>query len=414
MKKSLLVLSPLYIALCHNAVAMPFEVLHWWTAEGEHQSKQLLIDHLKSNNIEFKDFAIIGEGGESAVRVLQMRSLAGNPPEAAQIKGPDIAEWKKLSMLVEIDKLTNTDMWKDFLPQVVLDTITVDDHYMAVPVNIHRVNWLWLNNKIFKKYGLSAPQSWDHFFAIADFLKSKGIKPLVLGGTPWQDALLFESVAISVLGPEKYKQAFVEFKQSVITSTEMVDTFKLYKKLQRYTSPEQQGKNWFLASETFINGQAAMFFMGDWAKGGWSDSGKVAMQDYICVPAPGTTGVFSYNVDSFVLFQKHISNIERRNHAIFVNSLISKQFQIDFSLAKGSIPVRKDLDLSKFDACSLRSAEDFKKDVKVPSFTQNMASTSHQQIQITQLVSNYFNSDSVTAEQAVQQLSFMVKALTSN
>lgn len=413
MKKKLLVLSPLYIALCHNVTAMPFEVLHWWTAEGEYQSKQLLIDTLKVHDIEFKDFAIIGEGGESAVRVLQMRSLAGNPPEAAQIKGPDIAEWKKLSMLVEIDLLTNTTLWDSYLPQVVLDDITVDQHYMAIPVNIHRVNWLWINNKIFKKYGLSAPKSWDHFFAIADFLKSKGVNPLVLGGTPWQDALLFESVAISVLGPEKYKQAFVEFKQSVITSKEMLETFRLYKQLHRYTSAEQQGKDWFLASETFINDQAAMFFMGDWVKGGWSDAGKVAMQDYTCVPAPGTAGVFSYNVDSFVLFKKHLTNTEQRNHGIFVNSIMSQQFQIDFSLAKGSIPVRTDTDLSQFDACSLQSAADFKRDVKVPSFTQNMASTSHQQIQITQLVSNYFNSNTVTAEEAVHQLSVIVKALTS-
>ena len=422
MKKT--ILSPLYstanflalglgLVFCNNAIATPFEVLHWWTEQGELHAKQVLVEHLKLNNIEFNDFAIVGEGGDGAIHVLQMRALSGNPPEAAQIKGPDIAEWDNLSMLVGINELTNTGSWQTIFPQVVIDDVTVDQQYMAVPLNIHRVNWLWLNTKIFTKYALTAPKSWQEFFSTADFLASKGVKPLVFGGTPWQDALLFESIAISELGPEKYIKAFVEFDHEVISSPEMINAFKLFKRLHHYASPEQQGQGWFWASESFINDQAAMFFMGDWAKGSWTVAGKKAMQDYQCIPAPGTKGVFSYNIDSFVLFKKLHSVTEQRNQAIFVETLVSPEFQTDFNKVKGSIPARNDITLSGFDDCSLQSAADFKSNVKVPSFTQNMATSSHQQGQITKLISNYFNSDRLTAEEVVQQLGVMVKALTS-
>tara|TARA_R110001583_G_scaffold12111_2_gene53983 strand:+ start:5056 stop:6327 length:1272 start_codon:yes stop_codon:yes gene_type:complete len=422
MKKNML--SPLYLTAnlltlglglgsCNNAMATPFEVLHWWTDQGELHAKQVLVEHLKVNNIEFEDFAIVGEGGGGAIHVLQMRALSGTPPEAAQIKGPDIAEWNNLGMLAEIDKLTDTGSWQQVFPQVVIDDVTVDQQYMAVPINIHRVNWLWLNTKIFKQFALAPPQTWKEFFTTADFLASKGVKPLVFGGTPWQDALLFESIAISELGTEKYIQAFVDFNHDVISSSEMINAFKLFKKLHRYASPEQQGQGWFWASESFINNQAAMLFMGDWVKGSWTVAGKKAMQDYQCIPAPGTKGVFSYNIDSFVLFKKLHSVVEQRNQAIFVETLVSPEFQTDFSKVKGSIPARTDLDLSGFDDCSLQSAADFKSNVKVPSFTQNMATSSHQQGQMTQLISNYFNSDTLTAEEVVQQLGVMVKALTS-
>lgn len=403
----------LFLGVSSKAIAVPFEVLHWWTEQGEIEAKQVLVDHLKLNNIEFENFAIVGEGGGGAIHVLQMRALSGNPPEAGQIKGPDIAEWHNLSMLVGINELTDTSSWQQVLPKVVFDDITVDQQVMAVPVNIHRVNWLWINTAIFKKYGLAAPKTWNRFFATADFLASKGVKPLVFGGTPWQDALLFESIAISELGPEKYKQAFVEFDNDVISSPDMVNAFKLFKRLHRYASPEQKGQDWFWASQIFINNDAAMLFMGDWVKGSWTVAGKKTMQDYQCVPAPGTKGVFNYNIDSFVLFKKSHSEIEQRNQSIFVETLISPDFQKDFSKLKGSIPARIDVDLTGFDDCSLRAATDFKQDVKVPSFTQNMATNNHQKIQIIQLISDYFNSDSLTAEEAVRQLDVMVKALTS-
>lgn len=408
MKKTILLPLLTYIL---NAHATSLEVLHWWTAPGEIESQQILEKSLQDKNIEWQDFAIVGGGGDSAMRVLQMRALSGNPPDAAQIKGPDIGEWAKVGVLAEVEKIVDTGAWEDILPQVARNIVTFDGHYMAVPVNVHRVNWLWLNKKIFQELKLPIPTTWDSFFVIADKIKAAGYLPLAHGGTAWQDTLLFDSMALSLLGPEKYKQAFVDHDKAVLNSAEMVDVFKKFKRLHDYIDESLVGKDWSDASQLIAADKAAMQFMGDWAKGMWSTSGKVAMVDYICVDVPESEGVFSYNIDSFVLFKKY-NDLSRNNvQAAFVNTLLSKQFQTEFNISKGSIPARNDINMDAFDACAQKSYADFNNGTLAPSFTQNMASTSHLRNIIIKIISNYFNHPDADAAETVKRLSTAIRAV---
>lgn len=392
--------------------AEPFEVLHWWTEKGEMAAKDIMVKHLNHNIVDFDDATVFGAGGDTAIRVLQIRTLAGDLPDAAQIKNPDIKEWNEMDLLIGMNRLVNTANWASYFPLEVQENISIDQRYMAVPINIHRVNWLWVNNKIFRQYGLSAPKTWDDFFKVAHFLETKGINPLVVGGTPFQDIILFESVALSLLGPEKYLQAFVEMDQNVINSDEMLETFKLFKKLNRYNRTNKRGINWFLSSQPFLYQQSAMFFMGDWVKSAWHKTGSITGSDYTCVTTPGTKGIFSYTIDSFVIFKKDSSRAQERKKAKFINTLISKDFQKEFSQSKGSIPARNDINLAGFDACSQRAAVDFKHDIKVPSLSQNMIADSNDQAQITKLISDFFNNDSMLPEQAVKHLSIIMQVFS--
>ena len=53
-----------------------------------------------------------------------------------------------------------------------------------------------------------------------------------------------------------------------------------------------------------INGKAGMQFMGDWAKGEFRPPNKKPGTDYVCAPVPGTEKAYTFNIDSFVLFQQ--------------------------------------------------------------------------------------------------------------
>ena len=394
-----------------DAAANSLEVLHWWTSQGEREAQQILEQSIEKKNIQWNDFAIIGEGGDSAMRVLQMRALSGNPPDAAQIKGPDIGEWAKVGMLEPVDNIVDVTSWQYILPPVVQETVSFDGHYMAVPINIHRVNWLWLNNKIFKKLKLPIPTTWEQFYIIADEIKAAGYLPLAHGRTPWQDALLFESMALSMLGAQKYKQAFVEHDETIINSDDMIAVFENFKRLYAYTDKSMIGKDWFSASQLIATDKAAMQFMGDWAKGMWSAMGKVAMQDYLCVAVPESEGLYSYNIDSFVFFEKFNFQATQYVQFILAHTLLSRQFQRQFSLSKGSIPVRNDINISEFDACSQRSYKDFNHDQLVPSFTQKLATTSQLQSIMTEIISNYFNDPDADAAKTVEQLSLAIRAI---
>ncbi|EGQ8021136.1 ABC transporter substrate-binding protein [Vibrio vulnificus] len=411
MKKTLLTLS--LISAASFAQAGEVEVLHWWTAGGEAKSAAVLKQMLEQQGHTWKDFAVAGGGGESAMTVLKTRAVSGNPPSAAQIKGHDIQEWGGLGFLTSLDATAKQENWDSILPSVVTKVMKFDGEYVAVPVNVHRVNWLWANPDVLKKSGVSLPTTLDEFFVAADKIKAAGFIPLAHGGQPWQDATVFEAVALDVLGSEDYNKAFVELDMNVLSGDKMVEVFTKFKKMRDYIDSNAPGRDWNVATSMVINGEAAMQIMGDWAKGEFSAAGKVPGKDYICAPAPGTAGQFTFNIDSFAFFELS-DKANQKAQQDLARTILTKEFQEVFNLNKGSIPVRLDMDMSKFDQCALDSMATFKASAKsgdlVPSMAHGLSTTSYAQGAIYDVVTNFFNDSKADPKEAAQKLAKAVKA----
>lgn len=392
MKKSLLTLALLSTSQLSQAGEV--EVLHWWTSGGEAKSVAVLKEMMEKDGHSWKDFAVAGGGGESAMTVLKTRAVSGNPPAAAQMKGHNIQEWADLGFLTNLDDVAKQGDWDGILPKVVADTAKYEGHYVAVPVNVHRVNWLWANKAIFDKEGLKVPASWDEFFKVGDKLKADGIIPLAHGGQPWQDATLFEAIALEKLGNADYNKAFVELDQDVLSGDKMVEAFTTFKKVRDYIDSNSPGRDWNVATSMVINGQAAMQVMGDWAKGEFSAANKQPGTDYTCSPTPGTADSFTFNVDSFAFFQIKDKENQKAQQDL-AKTILSKPFQEVFNLNKGSIPVRLDMDMSKFDKCALDSMAAFKATADtgglVPSMAHGMSTTSYVQGAMFDVITNFFN-----------------------
>ncbi|PWI33036.1 sugar ABC transporter substrate-binding protein [Vibrio albus] len=396
-----------------SALATELEVLHWWTSGGETRSAQLLKSMMEEQGFSWKDFAVAGGGGESAMLVLKARAVSGNPPTAAQIKGHDIQEWAKLGFLTNLDGVAQQDQWDALLPDLVSDLMKYQGKYVAVPVNIHRANWLWANPAIFHKVGVDYPSTLDEFFVAADAIKAAGYLPLAHGSESWQDVTLFESVALAVLGKEKYRKAFVDLDMDTLSGEQMVAVFRYFQKFRDYIDPEAEGREWFVSTSMVGNGEAAMQLMGDWAKGEFTATGKVAGKDYVCLPAPGTGGIFSYNIDSFVFF-KSPDGIQKEAQEALAQSIMAKPFQKEFNAAKGSLPVRTDIPLDSFDRCSKSSVSAYKQahnhDNLVPSLSQSMATTTYVLSAISDVVTNFFHDPFSDPEKAADRLARAVKA----
>ncbi len=411
MKKSLLTLA--LFSTSQLSQAGEVEVLHWWTSGGEAKSVSVLKEMMEKDGHSWKDFAVAGGGGESAMTVLKTRAVSGNPPAAAQMKGHNIQEWADLGFLTNLDDVAKQGNWDGILPKVVADTAKYEGHYVAVPVNVHRVNWLWANKAIFDKEGLKVPSSWDEFFKVGDKLKADGIIPLAHGGQPWQDATLFEAIALEKLGNEDYNKAFVELDQDVLSGDKMVEAFTTFKKVRDYIDSNSPGRDWNVATSMVINGQAAMQVMGDWAKGEFSAANKQPGTDYTCSPTPGTSNSFTFNVDSFAFFQIKDKENQKAQQDL-AKTILSKPFQEVFNLNKGSIPVRLDMDMSKFDQCALDSMEAFKATADtgglVPSMAHGMSTTSYVQGAMFDVITNFFNDNDADPKTAAEKLAKAVKA----
>ncbi len=412
LKQTLLTLSVIAASVA-PVHAGEVEVLHWWTSGGEAKSVAALKDMLEQQGHSWKDFAVAGGGGESAMTVLKTRAVSGNPPSAAQIKGHDIQEWGGLGFLSNLDDVAGKESWDDVVPSMVTDVMKYDGHYVAVPVNVHRVNWLWANPAVFEKAGASVPTTLDEFFAAAEKIKAAGYIPLAHGGQAWQDATVFEAVALDVLGSEGYVKAFVELDMDVLGGEQMVEVFTKFQKMRDYIDANSPGRDWNVATSMVINGEAAMQIMGDWAKGEFTAAGKMPGKDYVCVPAPGTSGQFTHNVDSFAFFSIDDGGNQQAQKALAA-TILDKDFQEVFNLNKGSIPVRLDMDMAKFDQCALDSMATFKESAKtgdlVPSMAHGMSTTSYAQGAIYDVVTNFFNDPSAKPSEAAAKLAKAVKA----
>ncbi|WP_428467038.1 ABC transporter substrate-binding protein [Photobacterium minamisatsumaniensis] len=402
------------VASSLTVYAGEIEVLHWWTSGGEAKSVKLLKESLEAQGNEWKDFAIAGGGGESAMTVLKTRAVSGNPPSAAQIKGHDIEEWGRLGFLADLNAVATADHWQQFLPKVAQDIILYQDDYVAVPVNIHRVNWLWANPEVFADVGVDIPVTLDDFFTAAEKIKQAGYIPLAHGGgQPWQNVTLFEAVALAVLGPSDYQKAFVSLDMAVLNSAKMVEVFTQFRRMKDYVDPKYRGNDWNTATSMVSNGKAAMQIMGDWAKGEFAADGKVPGKDYICVAAPGTQGQFTYNIDSFAFFKLNDEDKQKAQEDL-ARAILDEEFQTVFNLNKGSIPVRMDMSLDNFDQCAKDSMAAFKATAVngglVPSVSQGLATTSYVQAAIFDVVSNFFNAKDADPKQAAHRLARAVKA----
>lgn len=389
------------------------EVLHWWTSGGEAKAAKALAATMQTKGDTWKDFAVAGGGGDSAMTVLKSRVVSGNPPSAAQIKGPSLQDWAKEGVLANLDDVAKADNWDANLPKAIADGLKYKGHYIAAPVNVHRVNWLWVNPEVLKKANVKAPTTWAEFFTAAEAIKKAGLIPLAHGGQSWQDFTIFEDVALGVGGADFYKKALVQLDPATLKSAKMKEVLTTFKKVKDYTDKNAPGRDWNLATAMVIRGEAGMQLMGDWAKGEFIAAGKTPGKDFECVAAPGTSKAYTYNVDSFAMFQlKNEANIKAQKN--LAGAIMSPAFQELFNLNKGSIPVRLNMNLDKFDSCAKQSSKDFVDTSKagslVPSIAHGMAVSSAAEGAIKDVVSQYWNSEKDTPEQVMDKLVSAAKA----
>ncbi len=396
-----------------TAAAGEVEVLHYWTSGGEAKSAAELKKIMQSKGHTWRDFAVAGGGGDNAATVLKSRVVSGNPPAAAQVKGPAIQEWAAEGVLANIDAVAKAEKWDANLPKVVADVMKYKGNYVAAPVNVHRVNWLWGSSEALKKAGVAGmPKTWDEFFAAADKLKAAGIVPVAHGGQSWQDFTTFESVALGVGGAKFYQDALVKLDDKALASDTMKKTLETFRRVKSYIDPAAPGRDWNLATAMLIQGKAGFQLMGDWAKGEFLAAGKAPGKDFLCAAAPGTANAFTFNVDSFILFKLKDSGAQKAQGDLAA-SIMSPDFQEVFNLNKGSIPVRLNMGMAKFDDCAKLSAKDFVDTAKtgglVPSVAHGMAIRPAAEGAIKDAVSQFWNDDKMSVADAMKKIASAAK-----
>ncbi|MFK7826374.1 MAG: ABC transporter substrate-binding protein [Oligoflexales bacterium] len=405
-KRSLIAAAYLFVSPV-AALAGEVEVMHWWTSGGESKAVGELKQIMKKSGHSWKDAKVTGGGGDNSMSALKQRAVAGDPPAAVQIKGPAIQEWGAMGHLSEIDEIAKKENWDKLLPKEVSKVMKYKNKYVAAPVNVHRVNWVWGNTKVFKKVGIKPPKTMAELWVAADKLKAKGVLPFAHGGQSWQDSTAFELIALGVGGPEFFKKAFIELDEKALGGATMVKVFDNVRMYSTYLDPNRKGLDWDKATKMVIEGKAGMQFMGDWAKGEFLVNKLSPEKDFFCFAAPGTDNAYIFNIDSFAFFK--VKGAEKRKAQLsLAQNIMGKDFQKIFNLYKGSIPARNGVDDPKFDTCAKKSMADFQNTTLVPSMAHHMSSSPEARSAIYEVVEKHLNSK-MSSKDAAKRLASAVE-----
>lgn len=339
-----------------GAAAGDVEVLHWWTSGGEAAALNVLKQDLESKGIGWLDMPVAGGGGEQAMTVLRARVTAGNPPTAVQMLGFDILDWAEEGALADLNAVADAEGWDDVVPGALQYFAKHDGKWISAPVNVHSTNWVWANKSVLDNLGLAVPTTWDEFVAAMQAVQDSGLTALAHGGQAWQEATIFDGVAMSAGGPEFYQAAFIDLDEDAIGSDTMLETFNRMEVLRGFVDENFSGRDWNLASSMVINGEAAFQIMGDWAKGEFINAGKVPGTDFLCFRVPGSGGTVTFNSDQFAMFG--VQGDAAVDQQQLASSIMSPSFQSAFNVVKGSVPARTDVPNDAFDDCGKKGMAD--------------------------------------------------------
>ncbi len=81
---------------------------------------------------------------------------------------------------MDISDVYKSEGWDKSFPKGFQASSTVDGKQYFVPTSYY---WwaVYYNKKVFEKYGLEPPKTWDEFMAVNETLKKNGIHPIVTG-----------------------------------------------------------------------------------------------------------------------------------------------------------------------------------------------------------------------------------------
>ena len=191
----------------------------------------------------------------------------------------------------------------------------------------------------------------------------------------------------------------------------MRKALEAFRKVKSFTDDKSKGRDWNAATDMVIKNKAAFQIMGDWAKGEFLVAGQRPGIEFTCTPAPGTANTFAYVIDAFAMFQlKGWEAQKAQGYLAYV--LLGKEFQESFNLRKGSIPVRNDVSLEKFDECGKAAGRDFNRLMKsegaIPSAAVNMTLPTALKTELEALISEYWNNDAMSTNETMEKMSAAV------
>ncbi|WP_196259159.1 ABC transporter substrate-binding protein [Pelagibacterium limicola] len=386
--------------------ATDLEVTHWWTSGSEAAAVRVLADKFNATGHNWVDGAIAGAGGV-ARPLITSRITGGDPMGATQFThGRAMGELIEAGFMRDFTDLAEREGWRDLIfPSTLLDDCTFEDRIYCVPSNTHSQQWLWLSTEAFATAGVKVPTSWTEFVAAAPTLREHGIVPLATGRQPWQMQLIFNALMISVGGPDVFNRVYGDKDAEFAGGPEVAIVFAAADDA-RHMIVGSNVQEWNLAAQMLIDGKAAGQIMGDWVQGEFVHAGLTIGTDIVCLAGMGEHQYLTAAGDAFFFPKVNDPSIQEAQEAL-ASIILQPVTQVEFNLAKGSLPVRRDVELHNVTPC-MQAGMGILNSGQIVSSANSLLSPDTI-AQITDLMVEFFNDTSFPVEQAQEEFAAIVR-----
>lgn len=263
--------------------AQQVKVAHYWPSGGF--GKVAMDELIKTFEEKYPDIRVIEVPIEHEAFKTKIKSII------TTAQTPDIFSYwagARTQFLVDANTLYPVDqLWRannldeQFLASIINAAVKYNGHYYMVPLGMHLAGFIY-NKKVFEKYGLKEPKTWEEFLQVCETLKKNGVYPLVTGAKfRWPLQFFFDYLVLRTAGPE-FREALQRGEASY-TDPRVVRVMEMWKELidKGYFMPGFSAWDWDEALRYLVGGQAAMYLMGDWALATLKqDLGAVPGKDY--------------------------------------------------------------------------------------------------------------------------------------
>lgn len=202
---------------------------------------------------------------ESYKTAIQAMLAGGNPPDLFEYWSGE-----RTQALVDAGYLEALDdIWREVngdnrFSRAISRVCTYNNHKYTIPLTQYYVAFFY-NVQIFRKHGLTPPQTWPAFLTLCQQLKTAGVTPIALGSRErWPAQFWFDYLLLRTAGPE-YRQKLMQGK-AAYTDAEVRRVFALWKDIldQGFIDPNAPAYSFIEAGKLVHIGQAAMTLMGNW------------------------------------------------------------------------------------------------------------------------------------------------------
>jgi multiple sugar transport system substrate-binding protein len=258
---------------------------------------------------------------------------------------PDVALWfagNRMKFFVDQGLLMDiSDLWDeaDFNDSMASSkpTLTVDGRQYGVPWGYYQ--WgVFYRTDIFDEYGLSVPETWDEFLHVGDTLVENGITPVTIGTKfLWTAGGWFDYLNLRINGFD-YHMDLMDGTASYL-DPELDEVFDVWADLidRGFFLNNHATYSWQEAQAPMINGQAAMYLIGNFITPDLASAGVIDDIGFFQFPRINpAVGMYedapmeSYHIPSGA------QNVEEAK--LFLEFVSQPEVLADFAYEVGNIP----------------------------------------------------------------------------